>query len=295
MQASNELLALCINGPASITYSNSYYAVRNYNCEEVKSNDIDVFNIYFYGDYDYSCINNTTEIHFNINFSSVASCNGSSGTVIDFTFESCLSGANGPFCSSNMKMEPYYYYDYPQECPDFDHCPQDLIPDNSTSCLKGSGISSEYALCVGCNYTNYTCFADRDDTHVEWYIIILVEFIPLTIMMLSIIVLDIKLIGGHITGYILYCQIVSLPFAAAFNPGRHYTEPLMSLWNLNFVNPFMSFKFCISNHVSGLEVILFWYIVAFYPLVLLLLLYIWIIMYERGWRIVVTTCSSFAS
>ena len=275
MQASNELLKLCTNGPAYIFYRN---------CKEIKSND--VFNIYFNRDYDYSCIDNQTEIYFNINFSSVAPCNGSSGTVIDFTFESCPSGANGPFCSSHMEIEPYYYRYYPRQCPDFD-CPQDLIPVDSTSCLKGSGISSEYALCVGCNYTNYKCFADRDDTHVEWHIIILVEFIPLTIMMLSIIVLDIKLVGGHITGYILYCQIVSLPFAAAFNPGRHYTEPLMSLWNLNFVNPFMSFKFCISNHVSGLEVILFWYIVAFYPLVLLLLLYIWIIMYERGWRMVV--------
>ena len=61
----------------------------------------------------------------------------------------------------------------------------------------------------------------------------------------------------------------------------------MSMWNLNFLNPFLSFKLCINSHMSGLEVIIFWYIVAFYPLVLLLLLYIWIIMYERGWRMVV--------
>ena len=267
MQASNEPLKLCTK------FNGIFYSYRG--CREIKSND--VFNIYF-DRYDYLCISDI-KIRLNITFSSIAQCNRSSGTLIDFTSESCPSGANGPFCSS--RVEPYYYY--PQECYD---CPQDLVPVNSTSCLKGSGISSEYilyALCVGCNYT---C-SDHDDIHVGWYIIILVEFIPLTIMMLSIIVLDIKLVGGHITGYILYCQIVSLPFAAILNPGQHYTEPLMSLWNLNFVNPFMSFKFCISNHASGLEVIIFWYIVAFYPLVLLLLLYIWIIMYERGWRMVV--------
>ena len=266
---SNELLKLCINGPAYLHYVGD--------CEEVK--DTDVFSIYFDVD-SYSCIDNHTEIHFNINFSSVAPCNGSSGTVIDFTFESCPSGEIGPFCSSNM--EPYYYS---RECLDFyRYCPQDLISDNFTSCLIGSGISLS-SLCVVCDYTN--CFADHDDIHVGWYIIILVEFIPLTIMMLSIIVLDIKLVGGHITGYILYCQIVSLPFAAAFNPGQYYTEPLMSLWNLNFVNPSLSSKYCTNNPVRGLGVLLFWYIVAFYPLVLLLLLYIWIIMYERGWRMVV--------
>ena len=134
---------------------------------------------------------------------------------------------------------------------------------------------------------NHSKSCSNLDEHVGWYIIILTEFIPLTIMIVSIIVLDIKLVGGHITGYILYCQIISLSFSTTFNLGQYYTDPLMSMWNLNFVNPFMSFKFCISNHVSGLEVIVFWYIVAFYPLVLLLLLYIWIIMYEQGWRIVV--------
>ena len=161
----------------------------------------------------------------------------------------------------------------------------DLIPESHHGCLESAGIPVvlNYELCDGFNCS----IANLYDKVIGWHIIILVEFIPLTIMIVLIIVLDIKLVGGHITGYILYCQIISLPFAATFNPGQYYTEPLMSLWNLNFVNPFLNFKFCISNTVGGLGMILFWYIVAFYPLVLLLLLYIWIIMYERGWRIVV--------
>ena len=93
-----------------------------------------------------------------------------------------------------------------------------------------------------------------------------------------IIVLDIKLVGGHITGYILYCQIVSLPFATPISEMSLVIAPIMSMWNLHFLTTLI--YLCITITVGGLEAILFWYVVAFYPLVLLLLLYIWIIMYE---------------
>ena len=294
MQALNELYKLCISGPASYYpydyYCYSYEQPCSY-CKDVESNER--FILYF----NRPCINDSTIIHLNITFTSVAQCNSSNSTVIDFTFKSCPSGEIGPFC--NMTSQPHdlsnkcqkpaepnddYILYYHIDCPSL---PQHLAHDLniSYSCLEGAGIPINYVYTFCAN--NYSESCSNLDTHIGWYIIILTEFIPLTIMIVSIIVLDIKLVGGHITGYILYCQILSLPFSAAFNLGQHYTDPLMSMWNLNFLNPFLSFKFCISNHVSGLGVIIFWYIVAFYPLVLLLLLYIWIVMYERGWRMVV--------
>ena len=99
-----------------------------------------------------------------------------------------------------------------------------------------------------------------------------IQFIPLTIMVVLIIVLDIKLVGGHITGYnvyhVLYCQIVSLPFAnlTKFSLNSLAIAPIMSMWNLHFLTTLIYFY--ITNTVGDLEAILFWYIVAFYPLVL---------------------------
>ena len=152
-------------------------------------------------------------------------------------------------------------------------------------CLDGTGISVS-------DVTWFPCadWMTEDFTVLEWYYILIIEFIPLTIMIMLIIVLDIKLVGGHITGYILYSQIISLQIPS-FNKAymmihqtlQCFTGPALSVWNLNFMNP------CIIIHITmgALEAISFWYIIAFYPLVLLLLLYIWIVMYERGWRMVV--------
>ena len=121
---------------------------------------------------------------------------------------------------------------------------------------------------------------------------IIAEFILVTIMIVIIIVLDIKLVGGHITGYVLYCQIMSLQIASVNEAYlnirlivQYYTSPILSLWNLNFMHPLAVVH--VTHTMDALGAISFWYIIAFYPLVLLLLLYIWIVMYERGWRMVV--------
>ena len=129
------------------------------------------------------------------------------------------------------------------------------------------------------------CTSSEDDglvLELQWYYILLLQFLPLTIMIVLIIVLDIKLVGGHITGYILYCQMLSLPFLQ-FSMA---VLPFISMWNINFMFLY-SIYVCITHTMGALGAISFWYVVAFYPLVLLLLLYVWIIMYERGWRMVV--------
>ena len=157
------------------------------------------------------------------------------------------------------------------------------------SCIPGTAVPINDVMFFPC--VNYTCSAHAADPDcftpvlLGWHYVVAIQFIPLTIMVVLIIVLDIKLVGGHITGYILYCQIVSLPFATPISEMSLVIAPIMSMWNLHFLTTLI--YLCITITVGGLEAILFWYIVAFYPLVLLLLLYIWIIMYERGWRMVV--------
>ena len=223
MQALNELVLdtfsykLCISGPASY-YD---YCEQCSCCQDVKSNEI--LNLYFNSCMQ-RCIDDNTKIHLNFTFTTVTQCNSSSGTVSDFTFKSCPSGEIGPFCNVTWPPDPSSCQKRSEPWPNNDdycpHLPLHLAHDLniSYSCLEGVGILNYYVYAFCADNRSESC--SNLDAHVGWYIIILTEFIPLTIMIVSIIVLDIKLVGGHITGYILYCQIISLPFSATFNLGQ---------------------------------------------------------------------------
>uniref|UniRef100_A0A1X7UV06 Uncharacterized protein n=1 Tax=Amphimedon queenslandica TaxID=400682 RepID=A0A1X7UV06_AMPQE len=51
--------------------------------------------------------------------------------------------------------------------------------------------------------------------------------------------------------------------------------------------PFVYYVMCISPNTPPLGVISFWYVIGFYPLLLLLLLYVWITLYDKGYKCVV--------
>uniref|UniRef100_A0A1X7UW75 Uncharacterized protein n=1 Tax=Amphimedon queenslandica TaxID=400682 RepID=A0A1X7UW75_AMPQE len=52
--------------------------------------------------------------------------------------------------------------------------------------------------------------------------------------------------------------------------------------------PFLyNYVMCISPNTPPLGVISFWYVIGFYPLLLLLLLYVWITLYDKGYKCVV--------
>ncbi|XP_019855749.1 PREDICTED: uncharacterized protein LOC109584431 isoform X2 [Amphimedon queenslandica] len=60
-----------------------------------------------------------------------------------------------------------------------------------------------------------------------------------------------------------------------------------NVFNLDFT-PFLgNYSLCITPHMSPLGAIPFWYVVGFYPLLLLLLLYVWITLYDKGYKCVV--------
>ena len=68
----------------------------------------------------------------------------------------------------------------------------------------------------------------------------------------------------------------------------------LSIWNLDFIN-FLGEKYlskgyysiCISHSTTPLGAISFWYLIALYPLFLLIVFYVCIVLYEKGYRCVV--------
>ena len=133
------------------------------------------------------------------------------------------------------------------------------------------------------------------------------EFVPLTIMVAIIAILNVNLNQGSLNAYIFFCQILTLSFPSVGYPAwlvtniyyEHrlhniYLIPL-SIWNLEFIN-FPSYysyykdetsfslciSLCISTNISPLTALSFWYVIAFFPLVLLALLYSSVILYGNG-------------
>uniref|UniRef100_A0A1X7TLL1 Uncharacterized protein n=1 Tax=Amphimedon queenslandica TaxID=400682 RepID=A0A1X7TLL1_AMPQE len=60
-----------------------------------------------------------------------------------------------------------------------------------------------------------------------------------------------------------------------------------NIFSLDFT-PFLgNYPLCIIHNMSSLGAISFWYVIGFYPLLLLLLLYVWITLYDKGYKCVV--------
>lgn len=156
-------------------------------------------------------------------------------------------------------------------------------------------VNSIYFECIDC----------KGKVWKGWIFLFLLQFLPQTIVVLLIVMFNIKLAVGIVTGYILYCQLLSLqlpgwyyPPYLSLNDGSHvgndeltfYITSTYSLFNMRFLS-FLSFDWswpvCLSANMSALAAISFWYIVAFYPFLLLAFIGTWVILYDRGIHVVV--------
>ena len=162
-------------------------------------------------------------------------------------------------------------------------------------------INSNYLSCVQC---------DKPETVVKgWALLIALEFIPITVMVILIAMLNVNLNQGSLNAYIFFCQIMTVSFPSVGYPAwlltheyqQNYTTYLLplSIWNLNFINipsvgelfsdevDYHKLSIHISQSTSPLGAISFWFLIAFYPFVLLILIYICTILYGRGHKCIV--------
>ena len=201
--------------------------------------------------------------------------------------------------------------DYSGHCPpSYSQCEYNYCPcsegRNGTLCGQCAdgysvAINSPYMSCVRCN---------SSAVYRGWALLIALEFIPMTVMVAIIAVLNVNLNQGSLSGYIFLCQMITIPFpsvsypswlvsATAFNNIRILLLCLLplSIWNIGFIYYPSYFNFsyyydthvsiCISQSTTPLAYLLFWYVISFYPLVLALLAYCVIVMYDKGYRCVV--------
>ena len=188
-----------------------------------------------------------------------------------------------------------YRYSYHKNCV---FCYGECCYDNNTDqclsiCTSDTGVPINNLTCINCTqYSKYGII-----------LFIGLELIPMTLMVIVIIIFNIQLTNGSINAVVFYSQLIAIfqSINGLINPDNYYHQIKFHttifrqlsaipcyIFNLDFT-PFL-FNYIplyISDHMSPLGAISFWYVIGFYPLLLLLLLYIWMTLYDKGFKCVV--------
>ena len=151
-------------------------------------------------------------------------------------------------------------------------------------CIPGYGpaLNSELYNCVPCNDSTKGYVTK----HVTYYI--LSQYVPLFLMFLALIVFNIKLTTGPANAFILYSQVISSTFdldaggripLRSTIPNYHNYELAYKfpygIFNLKFFEQLIPAKYlCLGENFNVLDVMLLEYIVAFFPLLMIIVILI---------------------
>ena len=165
-------------------------------------------------------------------------------------------------------------------------------------CENGTGPSvfSPDLKCVKCLDSSY-----------GWAVYLAAKFIPVTVFVLLVILFRIRLCADYINALVFFCNVtsaglllyrpdyVSFIFPSDFE--RNAVSILLSVYdiiNLNFFQKFYP-PLCISEELTNMEVIALRYLVAFYPLLLILVIYALVCLYDRNFRLLILVWRPFGA
>ena len=143
-----------------------------------------------------------------------------------------------------------------------------------------------------------SCVKCHDYSYKNWLKYIAIAFGPLTVFYIIVIVCRISATSAKLNAFILINQMVAMPAHVrvllaimAKNPvtpfGQvvlHTVFSVFSIWNLDFFRTFYD-PFCLHPDMSPLQVLALDYIVAAYPLVLIVITYTLVELHDRNIRI----------
>ena len=151
-------------------------------------------------------------------------------------------------------------------------------------------VYSYYPQCVRCGKgTN------------NWPKYLAVSLLPTTVLFLVVTVLRFRATSDHMNGYILFSQVLTSPpimrqFGGSLLKNHYVNKPLgyviqaiiayFGVWNLDFFRLLYT-PFCLHPNATTLQVLSLDYIIAVYPLLLIILTYTLIRLHYNNCRLVV--------
>ena len=165
-------------------------------------------------------------------------------------------------------------------------------------CKNGTGPSvfSPDLKCVECLDSSY-----------GWAVYLAAEFLPITVFVLLVILFRIRLCADYINALVFFCNITSaglLCYRPSYvyqlfpsNFERNAASILLSVYDIINLKFFQNFfpPLCISEELKDLEVIALRYLIALYPLVLILVIYALVCLYDRNFKPLVLVWRPFGA
>ena len=155
------------------------------------------------------------------------------------------------------------------------------------------GKTREGTLCGSCreNYTvhfhspHYLCKpVDRTLCKLGWLFFVLTELLPVTVVFITVLVLNINFTSGAVNGFILFCQLINsmdidasgvitinLPkeFRDTISYPTQVYQVIYGFFNLDFFN-LETLSFCLWNGASALDMLAIKYVTVLYTLLLMI-------------------------
>ena len=138
-----------------------------------------------------------------------------------------------------------------------------------------------------------------------WTLYVFLATFPTTILFLVVLIFQCRCItSGPMTFYIFACQLIVsalntqpslVNLLANGSPISFILMVLLTIcgiWNLDFFR-YLIPPFCVSDQISPLHVVALEYVVAFYPLLLTIIVYICIQLHARDCQVIVCLCQVF--
>ena len=157
------------------------------------------------------------------------------------------------------------------------------------SCVSGHAppVYSYYLSCVNCTTSN-------------WGKYMAVSLLPVTAFFIFVIIFRISATHPKLNGFILCIQIFMCPANMRMIEKQVHSDKVtvtqrpiikavasfFGIWNLNFIRLVYT-PFCLQPHTNTLQVIALDYIIAVYPLLLIVLSYLLVTLYDRNVKIIV--------
>jgi hypothetical protein len=156
---------------------------------------------------------------------------------------------------------------------------------NRTGVLCGKCNKGLYPFVLSYNFTCVEC----PDGHKNWWKFILAGFVPLTFFYIFVMLFNINITSSHLRGVVLYSQVLSTPQMARIilltieNQHKVLTAvkvvySFYSFWNLDFFRSVTD----ICLNVSTMEALALDYAVAVYPIILIIISYALIELYDHN-------------
>ena len=137
-------------------------------------------------------------------------------------------------------------------------------------CVRGHGppVYSYSSICAKCERSKFAGNAAK---------YFLVAFLPVTLMFLASILLNVSVTSGKMVAFVLICQVYSVPNLMEVGL-QHSTDSLLlysffSLWNLDIFRSLYT-PFCLHPSLNTMHVTALEYLIAVYPILLMILTYL---------------------